>query len=157
VTEHTRIDPINTTGSGTVLITGGADGLGGAVTSRFLEGGHNVVVTSRPGDSSGTLEVASAHFGDRLHVLPADVTDPDSVARLVDKTVPRLRAPHVLVHLVGGWAGGEALQNTAPETWERMQRLNLYSVFLCSRAGGGNQTPAYGRSEGRRGITCTRS
>jgi NAD(P)-dependent dehydrogenase (short-subunit alcohol dehydrogenase family) len=117
-----------------VLITGGAGGLGAAVTTRFLEDGHNVAVASRPSESSETLRVASARFGDQLHVLPADVTDPDSVARLVDETVSRCGVPHVLVHLVGGWAGGEAVQDTAPETWERMQRLNLYSAFLCSRA-----------------------
>lgn len=115
-----------------VLVTGGTGGLGTAVTNRFLEEGHNVVATSRLGGSVET--VTGSHFGEQVHLLLADVTDWDSVAELVDRTVAKLGTIDVLVHLVGGWEGGQPLQDVSLETWERMLEVNLRSAFLCSRA-----------------------
>jgi NAD(P)-dependent dehydrogenase (short-subunit alcohol dehydrogenase family) len=117
-----------------VLITGGTGGLGAAVTNRFLEDGHQVVATSRLGGSPETVTGGLNHFGERFHLLQSDVTQWSSVAELVDRTVARLGTIEVLVHLVGGWAGGEPLQDVSLETWERMFDVNLRSAFLCSRA-----------------------
>jgi NAD(P)-dependent dehydrogenase (short-subunit alcohol dehydrogenase family) len=114
-----------------VLITGGTGGLGTAVTNRFVADGHSVVVTSRPGEST----VAGAPSGsEQFHLLHSDVTDAVSVAELVSQTAARLGTIEVLVHLVGGWAGGHLLQDTSPETWERVFAVNLRSAFLCCRA-----------------------
>lgn len=117
-----------------VLITGGTGGLGTAVTKRFLEDGHNVVATSRLGESSQTVTESFHHFGERFHLLQSDVTEWSSVTQLVDRTVARLGTIEVLIHLVGGWAGGEPLQDASLETWDSMFDVNLRSAFLCSRA-----------------------
>jgi NAD(P)-dependent dehydrogenase (short-subunit alcohol dehydrogenase family) len=117
-----------------VLVTGGTGGLGAAVTNRFLEEGHNVVATSRLGESEETVTGRLTHFGEQLHLLQADVTEWDSVVELVDRTVAKLGTIDVLVHLVGGWEGGQPLQDVSLETWERMLDVNLRSAFLCGRA-----------------------
>jgi NAD(P)-dependent dehydrogenase (short-subunit alcohol dehydrogenase family) len=117
-----------------VLITGGTGSLGAAVTNRFLEDGHSVVATSRRGGSPETAARSFDHFGERFRLLQSDVTDPNSVAELVNRTVARLGTIEVLIHLVGGWAGGQPLQDVSLETWERMLDINLRSAFLCSRA-----------------------
>lgn len=117
-----------------VLVTGGTGALGAAVTNRFLEDGHNVVATSKLGGSSETATGSLTHFGEQLHLLQADVTEWDSVVEVVDRTVARLGTIEVLIHLVGGWTGGQPLQDVSIETWERMFGVNLRSAFLCSRA-----------------------
>jgi NAD(P)-dependent dehydrogenase (short-subunit alcohol dehydrogenase family) len=38
-----------------------------------------------------------------------------------------------LVHVVGGWAGGESVHEHTVETWDRMLELNLRTAFLCCR------------------------
>ena len=116
-----------------VLITGGTGGLGTAVRNRFVTDGHNVVVTSRPGQSTETV-LGPSGLKQQFHLLHSDVTEPASVSELVGQTVARLGTVEVLVHLVGGWAGGHPLQDTSLETWERMLALNLRSAYLCSRA-----------------------
>ncbi len=117
-----------------VLITGGTGWLGTAVTNRFLEDGHNVVATSRAGGSAATVTRSLDHFGERFHLLQSDVTEWSSVAQLVDRVSASLGSIEVLIHLVGGWAGGEPLQDVSLETWESMFDVNLRSAFLCSRA-----------------------
>jgi NAD(P)-dependent dehydrogenase (short-subunit alcohol dehydrogenase family) len=117
-----------------VLVTGGTGALGAAVTNRFLEDGNKVVATSLTGQIPDTVAKSLTRFGERFHLLHADVTDWDSVAELVDRTVASLGTIELLIHLVGGWAGGQPVQDVSLETWERMIDVNLRSGFLCSRA-----------------------
>jgi NAD(P)-dependent dehydrogenase (short-subunit alcohol dehydrogenase family) len=117
-----------------VLITGATGELGTAVTNRFLEDGHHVVATSRLGGSPQTLTQSLNRFGEQLHLLESDVTEWNSVAELADRAVATFGTIEVLIHLVGGWAGGQPLQDVLPDTWDRMFGVNLRSAFLCSRA-----------------------
>jgi NAD(P)-dependent dehydrogenase (short-subunit alcohol dehydrogenase family) len=114
----------------TVLVTGGTGTLGNVVTRRFVEDGHRVAVTRRaPEEIEGLSDLT-----DRLTLVEADVTDEASVQAAVDNVAGRLGPIEVLAHLVGGWKGGEPVQEHSLETWDRMLGLNLRSAFLCSRA-----------------------
>jgi NAD(P)-dependent dehydrogenase (short-subunit alcohol dehydrogenase family) len=116
-----------------VLITGATGTLGTAVTRRFLELGHDVVAASS-GRSGHAPEQSREESSARLHLFQADVTESDSVSTLVAGAVDALGTIDVLVHLVGGWAGGKPLQDHSPAEWDRVLDLNLRSAFLCSRA-----------------------
>lgn len=116
-----------------VLITGGTGVLGAAVTNRFLEDGHHVVATSKVGEHPETVVGSVGHL-QHFHLLQADVTDWNSVSGLVEQVVGKLGTIQVLIHLVGGWAGGQPLQDVSLETWQRIFDLNLRSAFLCTRA-----------------------
>ena len=115
------------------LITGATGTLGTAVTRRFLELGYDVVAASS-GHSGPVLGESHDESSARLHLLQADVTEPDSVSTLVAETVDAVGTIDVLVHLVGGWAGGKPIQDHSPAEWDRVLDLNLRSAFLCSRA-----------------------
>lgn len=114
-----------------VLITGATGALGTALTGRFVEEGHKVMAAraEAPGSKEG-----SGRPQDGLAYVEADVTDPHSVAELVDRTVAQLGRIDVLTHLVGGWTGGRRLEDHDVEMWDRAFELNLRSAFLCSRA-----------------------
>jgi NAD(P)-dependent dehydrogenase (short-subunit alcohol dehydrogenase family) len=124
---------MTTTARRHVLVTGGSGALGTATVRHLLDEGHAVASASRSAADGGgaqSLELS----GDRFHALRADVKDPASVDDLVRETVARLGSIDVLVHLVGGWAGGIALHEHSVETWDRVLELNLRSAFLCTRA-----------------------
>ncbi|MCA1823026.1 MAG: SDR family oxidoreductase [Mycobacteriales bacterium] len=117
-----------------VLITGGTGVLGTAVTRRFVADGHRVAVSWIDSDERDRLH---ADLGDRAEtvlLVEADVTDSASVGELVTAVSERNGPVDVLVHLVGGWAGGENVHEHTTETWDRMHAMNLTSAFLCSRA-----------------------
>ncbi|MBB5115860.1 SDR family NAD(P)-dependent oxidoreductase [Micromonospora echinospora] len=109
----------------TVLVTGGTGGLGGAVTTAFLDAGWRVVVPQRePGtDGGGPVRVE------------ADLLTPEGAARAVEVATAEPVAPlRALVNLVGGYAAGGLVHETPVEEFERMLRINLRPTYLVTRA-----------------------
>jgi NAD(P)-dependent dehydrogenase (short-subunit alcohol dehydrogenase family) len=116
------------------LVTGGTGALGSAVTRRLLQDGHRVAVTCRQEQETDALRAELGDLNQDLSVVEADVTDEDSVGRAVAATRRELGSIEVLVHLVGGWHGGELVHEQSFETWRRVVDLNLTSAFLCCRS-----------------------
>ena len=110
-----------------VLITGAQGGLGTFVTERFLTTGATVVGTAR--------NISQEDFpGANFVALPADLTKSAAVAGAISSVVERYGRLDVLVHLLGGFAGGKTVVETGDATWEQMQDLNLTSAFYILRA-----------------------
>jgi NAD(P)-dependent dehydrogenase (short-subunit alcohol dehydrogenase family) len=117
-----------------VLITGGTGALGAAVALAVLEAGATAIVTYRDARDRDTMtERAPTTARERLHALRADVTDGESVRRLVEDARARYRRVDALVNAVGGFAGGDLLA-TDERAWDAMLTLNLRSAYLCCRA-----------------------
>lgn len=110
-----------------VLITGAKGGLGSFVTQRFLATGATVAGAARK-ISQG--DFAAANFV----ALPADLTKSTAVNSVIAAIVERYQRLDVLVHVVGGFAGGKSVAETDDSTWEQMRDLNLTSAFYVLRA-----------------------
>lgn len=117
----------------TVLVTGGTGALGTAVTKRLLGDGHRVAATWVVKEEAETLRDSNGNT-DRLVLVETDVLDPTSIAATVEDVEAAFGPVDVLVHLVGGWKGGEPVHELSLETWDRMLDLNLRSALLCCRA-----------------------
>jgi NAD(P)-dependent dehydrogenase (short-subunit alcohol dehydrogenase family) len=124
----------------TTLITGGTGALGSVVTRRFLADGHRVAATWAHERGRDSLLEQLGSWQPLL--VKADVTDPRSVESLVREVEERLGSIEVLIHLVGGYEGGELLHQSSVEGWDRMLELNLKSAFLCCRAALGSMLAA---------------
>lgn len=110
-------------------MTGGTGGLGVEVLRRLLDAGRHVTATwLDPAARDRTL--AELGRPDRLTLVRADVTDPDAVEALVCD-LPHLGA---VVNLVGGYAAGPRVHETAPEDFQAMLALNLTPSFLLARS-----------------------
>ncbi len=110
-----------------VLITGAKGGLGSVVTQRFLATGATVVGTSR--------SISQADFPEANFVaLPVDFTKAGAAGKAVESVVSRFGRLDALVHLLGGFAGGQTVAETDDVTWEQMCDLNLTSAFYVLRA-----------------------
>jgi len=105
-----------------VLVTGANGGLGGAVTLAFLNAGATVVGSAR---SISGKEVAHANF----FGVPADLSDRASAGRLAAGVVEKHGRIDSLVHLVGGFAGGQPIHETSDEIWDAMMSLNARAAF----------------------------
>src|SRR5215467_10126644 len=110
-----------------VLITGAKGGLGSFVTQRFLSAGAKVIGSSR---SISQEDSPQPNFTP----LPVDFTKPAAVRDAIESIISRLGRLDVLVHVLGGFAGGQTVADTDDPTWERMRDLNLTSAFYVFRA-----------------------
>ncbi|GIH17948.1 SDR family NAD(P)-dependent oxidoreductase [Rugosimonospora africana] len=116
--------------SRTALITGGAGGLGAAVTSTLLAGGWRVVVPRR-----GRAEPDRLPAHEALTLVEADLFDPDAVQRCVDVAAGEAGRPlRAVVNLVGGFAMGGRVHETPVEDFEEQLRLNLRPTYLVCQA-----------------------
>ena len=110
-----------------VLVTGANGGLGTYVTRAFLDTGATVA-----GSSRDIRQSDFEHPG--FTALPAELATGKGARDLVDQVVSRFKRLDVLVHTVGGFAGGELIVDTDDATYQRMIDLNLNSVFQILRA-----------------------
>ncbi|MBW4623335.1 MAG: SDR family oxidoreductase [Cyanosarcina radialis HA8281-LM2] len=87
----------------TVIITGGATGLGYAIAEVFLQNQANVVLNGR---TFSKLETAAHKLNqpDRLSLVAGDITDPTFAPKLVDRTLSRFGRVDVLVNNAGIFA-----------------------------------------------------
>jgi NAD(P)-dependent dehydrogenase (short-subunit alcohol dehydrogenase family) len=114
------------------LITGGTGGLGRAVTLAFLREGASVIATYIKKDEADTLRDAvgpNAH----LELLPLDATDEAACRALVDGITARHGHLDILVNTIGGYAGGKALWEIDPRTYQLMLTLNVHAGFNLAR------------------------
>lgn len=109
------------------LITGAKGGLGSFVTNAFLDAGAFVVGSSRS-ISQSDFPVAT------FSAESVDFTKAADVGKLVEKVVGKFGGLDILVHVLGGFAGGKTVAETDDATWEQMRDLNLNSAFYVLRA-----------------------
>jgi NAD(P)-dependent dehydrogenase (short-subunit alcohol dehydrogenase family) len=110
-----------------VFITGAKGGLGTFVSRRFLAAGAKVVGTSR--------SISKEDFPQPNFIpLAVDFTKAAAVRDAMESVVGRFGKLDVLVHVLGGFAGGQTVAGTDDATWEQMRDLNLTSAFYVLRA-----------------------
>jgi len=109
------------------LVTGGAGGIGRAVSDALAAHGARVVAA----DIDGPERLDPERVG--VQPLRLDVTRREDVARAMSETVTALGRLDILVNVAGVVSMGSAEQ--LPETeWDRVIDINLKGTFLCCQA-----------------------
>jgi NAD(P)-dependent dehydrogenase (short-subunit alcohol dehydrogenase family) len=108
------------------VITGGGSGIGLATARRFRDEGARVIVVDVNGEAG---EAAAAEVDGEFAAV--DVTDEAAVRDLFDQIV----AQHGSIDIVFNNAGisppdDDSILDTGLDAWERVQRVNLTSVYL---------------------------
>src|SRR5205085_10693819 len=70
----------------------------------------------------------------RFIAMSAELSGGDAASRIVDEAMSRFHRIDILVHLVGGFAGGSRVDATDDATLERMLDVNFRSAFYMIRA-----------------------
>ena len=109
-----------------VLVTGGARGLGLAISLYYLKMGHSVVVNYNNSDEMA-LKLKS-EYGDRVSIVKADVSNEDDVKRMFDA----LGKLDVVVNNAGIAKDSDPMEKSAEEFLEVI-KVNLLGTFLVSK------------------------
>ena len=125
-----------------VLVTGASGGLGRGIVARFLAAGARVAAQYHTDDGAQRLRALAADLeadghtggaGERLVTVAADLADPAGPEALVNETVDRLGAVHVLVNNAGVQPVAP-LAEVDPTTWDELFAVDLRAVHACTRA-----------------------
>src|SRR5215475_10176784 len=109
------------------LITGANGGLGSHVTRAFLDAGRTVAGTSRNIEQSDFAHPA-------FTAMVADIATARGAGGLVEQVMARFGKLDVLVHTVGGFAGGQSVVATDDATMRQMLEVNFHSLWNVLRA-----------------------
>ena len=117
-----------------VVITGATGKLGPTVAERFAAEGATLALLAR--DEESCIGVAMGLPGgiQRHRGFPVDLSDPESATAAADAVREKLGPPHVLLHLVGNYAGGVPFDEFALDEWHRLLDVNLMSTVHAARA-----------------------
>lgn len=117
--------------SKTWFITGGTPGgFGVAFAEAALEAGDRVALTSR---RTQELATWADQFGDRILVVPVELTDAAQVQRAVHTAQERFGGIDVLVNNAGrGWYG--SIEGMDDSSLRAMFELNVFAVLSVTRA-----------------------
>jgi sorbitol-6-phosphate 2-dehydrogenase len=115
------------------IVTGGAQGIGEAISRRLAAEGANVVVADINLESARVVaQSIEADSGSRSIAVKVDVTNDDEVAAMVKTTVGEFGKLDILVCNAAILIAG-ATPEFRTEDWRRVMDINLVGYFICAR------------------------
>lgn len=112
----------------TILITGGAGGLGRSVVQLFLEKGHQLIALVQ--DEKDKEQLPSHN---KLHAEVADLAKEEQVASIMAALINRFKKIDAAVLLAGGYAGG-TLETTSIKNIQEQIKLNFETAYTVVRS-----------------------
>lgn len=112
-----------------IIVTGGAKGIGAATASKLAEAGAKVTVFDVDRDSGEALSASR----EGIRYVDVDITDRDAVARAVEHAAATNGTVDGLVNNAG-IAPAVTLAHTTPQEWQRVLDLNLTGTYHCTDA-----------------------
>ena len=112
------------------VVTGGATGLGFAITQRLLASHAMATLWDV---NAAALAHARAQLGANVSTVVVDVSDPASVAAAVRQTQLAHPVVDILVNCAGITGPNVKLWDYPPDAWQQVMQVNLNGVFYCCR------------------------
>ena len=116
-----------------VLVTGGASGIGQSVALALAAEGADVAITYATSDPTETVAQLKA-LGGKTLALKADLRLERECEGVVKQTLEAFGDLDVLVANSGGLLKRSRVVDTSLELWNEALALNLTSTFICCRA-----------------------
>lgn len=114
----------------TALVTGASGGIGGAIARALHARGATIGLH---GTRREALDALAAELGERVHVLPANLSDGAAVEQLAKDAETALGSIDILVNNAGLTKDGLVLR-MKDEDWQTVLDVNLTAAFRLSRA-----------------------
>ena len=113
------------------VVTGGAQGIGRAVTERFVASGAKVAIWDF---DLALAEKTAKAIGPAVKAYKADVGDLASVEAAREATLKDFGRIEMLVNNAGIAGVNATVWETSLDEWRRVMRINLDGPFICCKA-----------------------
>ncbi len=114
----------------TALVTGASGGIGAAIAKALHDAGATIAIS---GTRVEVLEKVKAEVGERVHILPCNLSSAEDVEKLVPSAEAALGGLDILVNNAGITKDGLAMR-MKDEDWQAVIDVNLTANFRLSRA-----------------------
>jgi NAD(P)-dependent dehydrogenase (short-subunit alcohol dehydrogenase family) len=114
------------------IVTGGARGIGAAITARFLAEGYSVLVVDVNAKALASLEPMVEAFPDRLDACQLSVSDRPAVEAAITDLVARRGGVDALVNNAGMTLPATFLDQDDAD-WDRIIDVNLKGTFVMAQ------------------------
>jgi NAD(P)-dependent dehydrogenase (short-subunit alcohol dehydrogenase family) len=115
------------------LVTGAGSGIGRQVALALMRDGFALVLAGRRREPLEATASEGERFGVRTLAVAADITDPQSVAALFDRTHKAFGRLDLLFNNAGISSPPVSLEELSFEDWNRAIATNLTGAFLCTQ------------------------
>lgn len=116
------------------IVTGGSKGLGLAMASGLASAGANLVLVSRNADElAQAAEQIQQESNANVLAVPADVTNPDDINNVVNRTIDRFDRIDILVNNAGINIRG-TIDELTLDDFQQVQRVNVDGIWSMSKA-----------------------
>ena len=112
------------------LVTGASGGIGAAIATALHGAGATVGLS---GTRVEPLEALAAELGDRAHVLPCNLSDPDAVQQLPKDATAAMGGIDILVNNAG-ITRDNIFMRMSDDEWDSVMNVNLRSAMLLCKA-----------------------
>ena len=118
----------------TVIVSGGADGMGAACVRQLARENANVFVLDARADAAEMLATELTNGGASATAIAADVMDEVSLKEAIEQAISTSEG-HIdaLINIAGGSAAG-LISDIDLDTWDRLYRLNVRSTLVACRS-----------------------
>ena len=117
-----------------ILITGGAQGIGGNTAQLCAERGAEVFITDVKEEKGEALAQSLRDAGHKATFLQLDVRDPEAVERVFQKVAEAHGRLDVLICAAGVLEGALLQPEEFPlETFQKVMDINVMGCFLCAK------------------------
>ena len=112
------------------VVTGGARGIGRAITEALTEAGATVVICDREAQTAAATAAELTAAGRRVASLALDVCDAAAVADAARRIAAELGGIDILVNNAG-IARNSPAESTSDAEWLEILDVNLNGVYWC--------------------------
>ncbi|ETX14677.1 3-oxoacyl-ACP synthase [Roseivivax halodurans JCM 10272] len=111
------------------LVTGASGGIGGAIAAALHDAGATVGLS---GTREAPLQELAGKLGERSHVLPCNLGDPEAVAALPKQAAEAMGSVDILVNNAG-ITRDNVFMRMSDDEWSQVIDVNLTAAFRLTR------------------------
>jgi NAD(P)-dependent dehydrogenase (short-subunit alcohol dehydrogenase family) len=123
-----------------IIVTGGAGGIGSDLCRGLASDGLKVIIADYAKDAAEKVAAEIRQSGGEASAIQVDVGNPQSVATMMDQSIAKYGTIDY-VFCGAGVMDRIAVVDMPEEEWDRVMRINLKGVFLCSQAAAKHMIP----------------
>lgn len=117
----------------TVLITGGATGIGAACAERFADEGAAVAIVDNNKEDGEKTAQSCRDRGVEAYMFHEDVRDEEGASRVIEKLLSERERIDALVCSAGTYSGAP-IEEVSYEEWKEVLEVNLTGTFFYNKA-----------------------